>query len=278
MDINNQNNDDLIRQQERAARFRSYKVGGKDENDFIVNAIYARGEEYVIYEIVTNDPFDSLKIDLDSACDGDPNNTEANFKEISSTYAQAKGLLHMVADKPYFKNMIAHALAQAIDGDPAGASSQLEKTMTTIKQVYEENQRNKLKFILTTLTLAIGACVIAVLVYYNHLFIQYPHIRYGLFVAAAGSVSGFLSVALRLTNKPLEYEVPKSTYYWYSIERIMISIFAAVIVYFAIRSELLFALPERIEKPIYGYIIFAFVAGFSETLIPNLLVKLENSK
>jgi hypothetical protein len=33
---------------------------------------------------------------------------------------------------------------------------------------------------------------------------------------------------------------------------------------------------KGLEKPFFGYLIFAIVAGFSETLIPNLLIKMGN--
>jgi len=62
----------------------------------------------------------------------------------------------------------------------------------------------------------------------------------------------------------------------YAIERIFISIFASVIVYCAIRSNLAFGFVEKLPNPVVGYILFSIVAGFSETLVPNLLIKLES--
>lgn len=59
-------------------------------------------------------------------------------------------------------------------------------------------------------------------------------------------------------------------------ERIVISILASVIVYFCIKSNLILGICNDMETPIYGYMVFSVVAGFSETFVPNVLRKLEN--
>lgn len=61
----------------------------------------------------------------------------------------------------------------------------------------------------------------------------------------------------------------------YGVERMTISILAAAISYFAIQTELIFGLAKNISNPLIGYLFFSILAGFSETLVPNILTKIE---
>lgn len=72
-----------------------------------------------------------------------------------------------------------------------------------------------------------------------------------------------------------EKDVKWYLYVIYGVERVFVSIFGAVIVYFAIRANIVFGIANELSRPIIGYIVYSIVAGFSETLVPNLLLKLE---
>jgi hypothetical protein len=61
----------------------------------------------------------------------------------------------------------------------------------------------------------------------------------------------------------------------YGAERIVIAILASTIIYFAIKSDVLFGTCNKMDNPLIGYILFSFLAGFSETLVPSLMTKLE---
>ena len=48
-------------------------------------------------------------------------------------------------------------------------------------------------------------------------------------------------------------------------------------VYFLVQADILFGFLKTASPP-YGYIIAAFAAGFSETLVPNTIAKLEKAE
>lgn len=109
-------------------------------------------------------------------------------------------------------------------------------------------------------------------------FCQCAEIRTLVFVVTAGSIGGFLSISRRLRSTVFEKDVNPSLYIIYGIERVFISIFGAIVTYFAIRSNIIFGMVKDLPEPVTGYIVFSVLAGFSETFISNLLIKLESEK
>ena len=71
-----------------------------------------------------------------------------------------------------------------------------------------------------------------------------------------------------------EKAVNKWLYVLYGLERVSISIFGAVIVFLAIKNNLVFGMVNEFPNPLMGFTLFSIVAGFSETLIPSLLINL----
>jgi len=61
----------------------------------------------------------------------------------------------------------------------------------------------------------------------------------------------------------------------YGFERMVISICGSIIVLLAIKGGLAF---EFANKSLFSSLLISVAAGFSETLIPNLLVKIESDK
>jgi len=97
-----------------------------------------------------------------------------------------------------------------------------------------------------------------------------------IFAGAAGSFGGFFSILIGVRRLRCEPGVYKSTYYLYGVIRMSIAILAAIIIYFAIKINLIFGFCNDLESKEIGYFIFGVLAGFSESLVPNFLSKLEN--
>ncbi len=266
--------------EEQQKRMKAFVVGGKDPSGNIITAILSKADEYVIYEIKTKVLSDSLKVQIDTLIEEDKVPID-RFNQIRTNFAKLKGLLYKVNDDSSIKVRIAHIISHALSGKTEEANKQFNDLITEINSEYSKQFNHRLRYLVTNLVCTLALITYALKVYYEKRFIDFLQIRNMVFIVAAGSIGGFISVSRRLRETVFEKDVGSIMYIIYGLERVFISIFGSVIVYFAIKSNFVFGIVNKLEKPLYGFILFAIVAGFSETLIPNLLIKLEkdgNSK
>jgi hypothetical protein len=262
---------------EQAARMLSYQVGSKDRIGNKITKIFSKGGEYLVYEIKTNDLSDSIKLSIDTAIEDDDEPLK-KFYEVREKFTKLKGLLYKVTDDTSIKARIGHILSHAITGKPNEANTQFELLIDEIETEYKNQYNHRIKYLITTVLFLTIEIIFSTLVYSNNLFNELIHIRNLIYISTAASIGGFISITRRLRQMNFEKDVNSLIYIFYSLERMMIAIMAGVVIYFAIQSDLIFGIVKNLEKPIYGYIVFAVVAGFSETLVPNLLINLENKE
>ena len=62
----------------------------------------------------------------------------------------------------------------------------------------------------------------------------------------------------------------------YGMLRILIAIIASVFMYFLVKARVVLAITE-IDASIFAILTLSFASGFSETLVPNLLRKIETN-
>lgn len=260
---------------EAKSKLAKYTKGVKDTGNNEITRIFLSSDEFVIYEIVSNNIADSIRIAIEPWTKEDKNNKESNFIKIRAKYVEVKGLLYKVLDEVAIKSRIAHILANAVDGNLEQSEDQLENLKLEIDSQYKNQFRNRLRYLGTVLTFVIGCIVLSVLTYNCNWFTDMPINRHLIFTVAAGAIGGFISVSRRIRQMVFEKDVDWYLYVFYGFERAIISIFGAIIIYFTIKSNFTFGVVNDLDNPIFGIMVFAFIAGFSETLIPNLLIKLE---
>lgn len=260
-----------LEQQKRAS---ALKVGSIDQSGNTIKKIYARGDEYVIYEIETSDVVDSFKVWIDTIIE-DNNVPIDNYVGIREKFTKVKSLFYKCIDKSASKAILADIVATAIESGPGSANTQLENLIKEINSEYEDQFKNRMRLLISSLALAGIFISIALFIYINNLLESYFHLRNFLYVAAGGCVGGFFSISIGINKIVSEKDVAKWLYVLYGAERMTISILAAGISYFAIQTDLVFGLAKNLSNPLNGYVFFSIVAGFSETLVPNILTKIE---
>ena len=113
-------------------RLASYIVGSKDINGEIITKIFARRDEYVIYEIRTKNISDSIKVYIDTETEEDKKGLIDNYNSVLAKYTEIKGLLYKVVDDTSLKGRIGHILSNAISGNVADANIQFDKLKVEI--------------------------------------------------------------------------------------------------------------------------------------------------
>ena len=258
-------------------RLDKFKIGEKDANGYIITKIFGRGDEYVVYEIETKDLVDSLKVWIDTRVEDDkaPIN---HYNSVRAKFSEVKGLLYKVVDKTTIKTIISHIIINGITGNPDAANKQFDDLVFQINKEYKEQFNNRMRLLISALFFSTLIIAYAIVTYYNGCYKNLEHIRNLIFVVAAGSVGGFFSVSIGVNKIVCEKDVNEWLYIVYGVERIIIALLASIIVYFAIQADLVFSVCKKMTNPLIGYVFFSILAGFSETLVPNLLIKLEKEK
>lgn len=259
-------------------RIASYQVGNKDVNGNSITKIFGRGDEYVVYEIQTQDLVDSEKVHIDTETEIDQKGLINRWDKVRGKFAQVKGVLYKAVDKTVVKTMIAHILINGIVHDPDGAINEFDALIKSIDKEYQDQFKNRMRLLLSSLVFALGVIFLGVCTYYNGWYSVHSHIRQLLYVIAAGCVGGFFSVAISVNKVVCEKSVAYWLYILYGVQRMCISVLAAAIVYFAVEGDLIGSIINKMGNRTVGLIIFGILAGFSETFVPNFLSDMEKKK
>ena len=252
------------------------KCGSKTESGQNVKWVYLKADEYVIYEVESKDLSNSIRVSVEPWTEDDKNNREGNFFKISATYVEMKGLLYKVFDEANVKSRLASLIGLAINGDVETATEGFKLLRDEINKTYENLFKNRIRYLATVLFFAVLFSILSCTVYYCNVFDD-KHINKELiYVITAGTIGGFISVSRRIKQMVFDKDVNKYLYIFNGLERVALSAFGAIISYFMIQSSIVFGFISELNESTYGMIVLSFLAGFSETLIPNLLIKLEN--
>lgn len=102
-------------------------------------------------------------------------------------------------------------------------------------------------------------------------FTKIPKVHIWIYVLTFGALGCFLSASFRRSRLTFNTDFEKNVYVFFGVERVIISMVCAVIIAFAIKSKLIFG-----ENTSFHFLMFAStLAGFSETLIPNIFQKFD---
>ena len=111
------------------------------------------------------------------------------------------------------------------------------------------------------------------------LSIYLEHFKYVSFlkIATFGSIGGFISLNLKLQK--VKFEVSESTlsYIFVSIYKVVFCMLTSIISYFLIKSDLILGVVQANSNSDFFIYAIATLAGFSESLLPNIFKSIESS-
>lgn len=256
-------------------------IGATDVNGNHIKRIFSRGDSYVIYEIETDISSDSLRVMINP--DNDPKfvSHETNYEEIKKEVNEIKAVLFKGKRENALKHLIAPAISKGIKGDTSGAKAMLNELKTRIENEYLDSFKKKIYYSASSLLVVL---ILTALSYWTYC----DWISWGttdksltklfLYSATAGSLGGYISLALKLRKIDIDSGLPISNVLFYGIERMIISVFNGILIVIIIRSDLLLSVINQSDNPQWGYLTFSIIAGFSENYIPDVLNKLEKDK
>lgn len=176
------------------------------------------------------------------------------------------------SEKKKFVDQIGLAYSEVIENNIDEAKAICKKILERI-EIYKRNI-GKFYYMLSCLSLVLFNFIFS---YFLKKFEFIPEIIPLYYVITYSSIGGFLSVARNIRS----IQIDSTDFGWfqfmYGTLRILISMFSGLIIYVLIKSGLL--LPQlNLQENIFITYTIAVIAGFSETLVPNLLTKIETEK
>lgn len=316
-----------------------YKIGGTDEIGRKITDIYVKTPDYVIYEIETKKLSQSLRIniykDIKEINSEKYENLRNKLKKVYAEIAKIREALYKSSDASAVKAQAASFISLALDDNEYEdkkaecekmckekcmenskrdckncpkhsdcAEYELKKLVNYIDNRYKDQFKQKFNHLAIIGFISFLLISLSFIAHYHFFCGFFDSIKDFIYIAAAGSIGGFISVSIGIKkinffkndeddendknnakhigcffffslfckkNKN-KNKVSRIYFFLYGLERAFVSIFSAIIIYIVLKSNILNII--KVDD-IFGFIAFGFAAGFSERFIPNVLKSVE---
>ena len=257
----------------------SFVIGAKDLNGNIIKKVYARGDEHVIYEIAEASAIESLKVQIYTKIE---DNLEPlkNFQKVKDNFDRLKAVLYKSGADSSCKQRAASAIVTAILGNVEESKQLFSSIEKDAMDDYKHGIYGRLFYLLGSVIISFLLISAAIFVCLNRSSIFFTEnkelaiLTYSVSYAALG---GFFSVSLKAKEVFTQRAISYWVYMVYGGERLLVSIVSGIAAYTLISSGLVLSSFNTAEGGIYSILSVCFISGFSETLIPSSLSKIEKN-
>ena len=262
----------------RIEGFEKISLGKVDNNGRKVFDIYAKGDEFAIYSTSETCNIKDISIQIGSK-DPDDEITIQNFQAVKGDFDKLKSMSDRCEDSSYSAR-VAHALSVAIYGNPDESKRILNEIYNDIAKEYKERVLGKLIYLSGTMVISLLICCFGLYLYlYQPPFITLEKrpLYELILVSSMATLGGIVSVSININKIRIDKGLGSLPYFFYGVERNIFSILGSIFIFFIIKSNLLFGFINELEHFEYALLSIGFVSGFSETLVPNSLKKVEEN-
>lgn len=247
---------------EKPEYFTDYKTGDTI-NGRVIGVIYNSTVNYIVY---------SPKKQKNTVSYSFRGYAQDIFNPISALLTEISGLRNRLNDPSKYNSAIASAHVQCLNQNPENAIQILVSAKLQMQKDFAHEA--KIGYLQSTIFIVAFNTIIALILFYTKKYIDYGLLREYFTVATFGSFGGFLSTYYKINKLNFEKEDNKRLLFFLSVSRVMLAMLSSVIIYILIKSNIILGILNNATN-VYVYYIFAVVAGFSETFIPDILRKIE---
>jgi len=241
--------------------------GAEDMSGNKVVNVLAKHNEYVIYEIETNDINNRIKVLIDGHTDESEAKIQKRFNDVKQKYIEAKGMLSKSSNFGMMKHRVAHTLSSALNSDDSGGTKGFDELIETIRKEHEQLVVNRALYLAPSVIAVVLLFIVAVLNLGDRMeggpFWQLVVVLLG------ASLGGALSILINA--RALNFEEFRTEWYYSLLgaERLILSYMAGGIAYIALKSGVLSS--DLLTKGYWSLMLVVVISGFSESLIPSFL-------
>lgn len=264
-------------QREQKQALAGIRVGEVCPSGCKVIKIFARGDEYVIYEIESTNPVESIRVYIHTKVDENEEPVE-NFNKAKDAFDRIKSIIFKYSADSSYKQRAASALVLAIRGNVEEAAKIFSKIEVDARADFSQRVLGRLYYLLGAIVLCGIASLFSLYAYIHRqdgFFIENNVLLQFCYAVAYASIGGFFSVSLKAKDVWAQQAIQNWMYSLYGAERLVISVIAGIITFTAIKAGIVFAFVESSQSGPYILLSLCFLSGFSESLIPNYMGRLE---
>ncbi|KAB7693168.1 hypothetical protein [Plesiomonas shigelloides] len=264
---------------EQKARMAAHKVGELDSSGCVITKIYARGDNHIIYEIKENSCSESFRVLIDTEIENDETPLN-NFQEIKDELDKLKAVLYQAKLDHSYKQRAASAVVTAIRGDIDRCNSLLNNIKNDAIAEHKKKVYARIFYLGGAMLPMLLFCLFSIIAYIgrNHLLLESnPELAPIIYAVTFSCLGGFFSVSLKAKEVYTQQAIGYWMYGLYGSERLVISMIAGIIAYTLVSSGVIFSAIQGDAKNIFPVLVLCFASGFSETLIPNYMNKLDST-
>lgn len=172
-----------------------------------------------------------------------------------------------------FRRLLAESIARVLDdGHGHNASICLQAADNFLQA--RTRERARIWYLSATLCTAAFACIAGLL------FWKYSAHGFAAQLVAAAAMGAFgalVSVLLRSDDLKTDFLAGRRVHYFEGSVRILVGATAGFVFALSIKADLVLGMINRSENPLVILLVFSFVAGASERLLPSLIRQIEGT-
>lgn len=237
-----------------------------------VSHIFVKSKLFMIYQIDDADVNNSLRVYISEH--EDSKDIDKRYSYIRHFYFNAKGLLASSPNLNAMKYRIAKTVEDCLKDEELSkesAEQTFKNLINFIEEEYAKATKNRFYYLLPHFVAVPALFLVCLILMENRAPDNEWWIIFTSFLAA--SLGGFMSV-LKNASKLNFYEYSqKRKYVFLGGERLLLSFVAAAIAFIVLKSGAVLSLADF--KTYWQVMLILVVAGFSETLVPSILQKME---
>jgi len=256
----------------------TFTVGSKDTHGNIIKYIYSSSDFYAVYD--TDEDIHNCCVTIIAVNEDIKESVlyDKNYDLLNPKLNELKSILYKCGNDEAIKHIRGSITALGLN-NPEHAIVQLENLITNININYKASFEKKIFYLGGSFGVLVLFCILSATIRFNAISgtinPKFETLELIFYIITSGVLGGFISVSYKLKSVVLEKDISRYYFLAYGVERLVISILASIVVFFSIKANIAFGFIKDTPNPFYGYIFFGVLAGFSETLIPDLLIKME---
>lgn len=257
------------------------KIDEKDMAGDQVIKVLSKSNEFVIYEIDSDNIQQRIRVFIDGHTDESEALIQNRFNKVKSSYIQAKGELFHSTNFEMNKQRVVNTLSTYLSSDEQlnkenGQYGQLFASL--IQSIYEEQEK-----ILKHRLLYISPVIIVTLVLICSLYFVRNERELIILSMSWYDVLTYLSsifvgtcMSLLIKSKKFNFQESNRWLYYLLLgfERLILTVFLYLSAIILIKSEMI--LSPVLKDNSYSIMFFLLIVGFSESFIPSMLSKAES--
>lgn len=238
-----------------------------------ISHILSMQNEFLVYEIETEDINNRLRVLIDGHTDESERKIIDKFDAVKQNYVKAKGMLYRSSNYGMMKNRIAHALSMCLtSSNPDFDGNEVFRKLCS--EIEHEQ-----KLIVTNRSLYLTPVAFSVIVLFVICYMILPQrldnspnwqVASALLASALGA-----GVSMITSIKKLHFEEYRFSrfYFFFGIERLFFGFMVAAVAFIAIKSGLLAS--TLLGNGYWSNLMIFVAAGFAEHFVPSLIKKVD---